>query len=270
MSSDRLGSYAEVTYPSNRRLTVDVGRLARERHRVHALLEVDVSEARARGRALRRTGQAWSFTAWVVQTIAASVAAHPQVAAFHLPARNRVLVFEDVAVTLVIERSVEGVRVPLPVVLRRADTKTVAELAVEIEAAKTQAIDDEGDLVLGARRDARALRVFLRLPGWLRARAMRWWFLGAPKRAKAAMGTVMITTTGMAGRVRGWIVPTTIHPLCIALGSLSEEPAVHEGAVVPRLILRVTVVLDHDVVDGVPAARFVADAVRRLEAAQGV
>ena len=270
MSSDRLGSYAEVTYPSNRRLTVDVGRLARERHRVHALLEVDVSEARARGRALRRTGQAWSFTAWVVQTIAASVAAHPQVAAFHLPARNRVLVFEDVAVTLVIERSVEGVRVPLPVVLRRADTKTVAELAVEIEAAKTQAIDDEGDLVLGGRADPRALRAYLRLPGWLRATAMRWWFLGAPKRAKAAMGTVMITTTGMAGRVRGWIVPTTIHPLCIALGSLSEEPAVHEGAVVPRLILRVTVVLDHDVVDGVPAARFVADAVRRLEAAQGV
>lgn len=269
LSEPRAGAYREVPYPSSRRLTVDVGRLARERHRVHALLEVDVTDARARARALRRDGHGWSFTAWVVKTIANSVAAHPEVAAYHRPARNRVVVFDDVDVALVVERTVEGTRVPLPVVLRRCDTKGVAEIAAEIEAARAAAVHDEGDLVLGERRDARALRAFLRLPGWLRAAAMRWWFLAAPLRAKAAMGTVMVTTTGMAGRVRGWIVPTTMHPLCIALGSLSEEPAVVHGAVVPRAILRVTVVIDHDVIDGVPAARFVADAVRRLETASG-
>jgi len=44
-----------------------------------------------------------------------------------------------------------------------------------------------------------------------------------------------------------------------------EQPAVHGGVITPRTILHVTVLIDHDVVDGTPTARFVADAVRRLE-----
>lgn len=263
------GGYGEAPYPSSRRLTIDVGRLARERHRVHALLDVDVTDARARVRARRRDDRRWSFTAWVVKTIADSVAAHPEVAAFHRPARARVAVFDEVDVALVVERAVRGVHVPLPLVVRRADLRSVADIGGDIAAAKAQAVHDEGDLVLGSRGDPRSLRLFLRLPGWLRLALMRWWLLGAPRRAKAAMGNVMVTTTGMVGRVRGWIVPTTVHPLCLALGSLTDEPAVHEGVVAVRSMLRITVVLDHDVVDGVPAGRFVADLVRRMEAAEG-
>ena len=259
----------ELPYPASRRLTFDVGRIGRGKHRVFALLEVDVTDARARIRARRRGGERASFTAWLIKAIADAVAAHPQVAGVLRPARDRVVVFADVDVALVIEREVDGGRVPLPLVIRAADTKTVAEIAAEIEAAKAQRIADEGDLVLGKRRDPRALRWFLRLPQWVRVPFMRAWMLGSPRRAKAAMGTVMVTTVGMVGRARGWIVPTSVHPLCVALGSLGETPAVHGGEVVPRTILHVTVLLDHDVVDGVPAARFVADAVRRLEGAVG-
>jgi pyruvate/2-oxoglutarate dehydrogenase complex dihydrolipoamide acyltransferase (E2) component len=60
-----------------------------------------------------------------------------------------------------------------------------------------------------------------------------------------------------------------VHPVCVALGSLGEKPALHDGQIVARTILNVTVLIDHDVVDGVPAARFVADAVRRWESAAG-
>ena len=69
--------------------------------------------------------------------------------------------------------------------------------------------------------------------------------------------------------MRGWIVPSSVHPLCVALGSLADEPVVHDGEVVPRTVLRLTVLIDHDVVDGMPAARFVTDLVRRLEGAVG-
>ena len=259
----------EVPYPPSRRFTADVGRIGRAQHRVHALLEVDVTEARARIRARRRAGDGGSFAAWVVKSVADAVAAHPEVAAFHRPARNRVVVFTDVDVAMVVEREVAGGRVPLPLVVRGAESKSVAAIADEIEAARSQAIVDEGDLVLGPRRDARALRWYLRLPQWLRIPLMRVLVLGSPRRAKAAMGTVMVTTVGMAGRARGWIVPSSVHPVCVALGSLGEKPVVRDGAVVPRTILHVTVLIDHDVVDGMPAARFVADAVRRLEGAVG-
>jgi hypothetical protein len=260
----------DLPYPSSRRLTFDVGRLGRQRHRVHALVEVDVTDARARIKARRRAGLPGSFTAWAIKTIADAVAAHPEVAGFNRPGRNRVVVFREVDLALVVERSVAGGRVPLPLVIRRADAKTALEIGAEIEAAQTQAVADEGDLVLGRRRDPLPMRVFLRLPQVWRLALMHVGMLGSPRRAKAAMGTVMVTTVGMAGRARGWIVPTSVHPLCIALGSVGEKPAVHGGAVVPRTILHVTVLIDHDVVDGIPAARFVADAVRRMEAAAGL
>lgn len=260
-----------------------MGRIGRTVHRVHALLEVDVTEARSRIRERRRAGEGGSFAAWVVKSIADAVAAHPEVAAFHRPARSRVVVFDDVDVALVVEREVAGGRVPLPLVVRGAEAKSVATIAAEIEAARTQALVDEGDLVLGRQRDPRgprpdppgsrpdprALRWYLRLPQWLRVPLMRAVLVGSPRRAKAAMGNVMVTTVGMAGRARGWIVPSSVHPVCVALGSLGEKPAVRDGVVVPRTILHVTVLIDHDVVDGMPAARFVADAVRRLEGAVG-
>jgi len=147
--------------------------------------------------------------------------------------------------------------------------QSVPTIAAEIEAARFQAIADEGDLVLGLRRDPRSLRWYLRLPQWLRVPLMRTLVLGSPRRSNAAMGNVMVTTVGMTGRARGWMVPSSVHPLCVALGSLGEKPAVVGGAVVPRTILHVTVLIDRDVVDGMPAARFVADAVRRLEGAVG-
>lgn len=259
----------EVRYPPSRRLTFDVGRIGRSKHRVHALLEVDVTDARERVRARRRAGEGWSFAAWAIKSIADAVAAHPEVAGFHRPARNSVTVFSDVDVAVVVEREVPGGHVPLPLVVRGTASKAVPAIAAEIDAAKVQAVADEGDLVLGRRRDPRALRWYLRFPQWLRIPLMRAVMLGSPRRSKAAMGNVMVTTVGMAGRARGWIVPSSVHPLCVALGSLGERPAVHEGEVAIRTIMHVTVLIDHDVVDGMPAARFVADAVRRLEGAAG-
>jgi len=41
--------------------------------------------------------------------------------------------------------------------------------------------------------DPRELRWFLRLPQWARVPGMRAWMMGSPHRAKAAMGTVMVT-----------------------------------------------------------------------------
>ena len=40
-------------------------------------------------------------------------------------------------------------RVPLPYVIRKADQKTLDQIHDEIETAKSQAIEDEGDYVLG-------------------------------------------------------------------------------------------------------------------------
>jgi pyruvate/2-oxoglutarate dehydrogenase complex dihydrolipoamide acyltransferase (E2) component len=114
------------------------------------------------------------------------------------------------------------------------------------------------------------MRLFLKLPQWLRLILMRILVLNNPQRVKGMMGTVMITTAGMVGHARGWIIPFSMHPLCLALGSLNEQPAVYRGEIQKREILHLTVLIDHDVTDGVPAARFVDDLVKKLQSGNGL
>jgi pyruvate/2-oxoglutarate dehydrogenase complex dihydrolipoamide acyltransferase (E2) component len=84
------------------------------------------------------------------------------------------------------------------------------------------------------------------------------------------MGTVMITSVGSVARVPGWILPRSIHNLSLALGSVVKKPWVVGQGIAAQDILHLTVLFDHDVIDGAPAARFVADLVRRMEAGAGL
>jgi pyruvate/2-oxoglutarate dehydrogenase complex dihydrolipoamide acyltransferase (E2) component len=262
--------FYEIPYPSSRQLTFDVGRVGLAKHHVRALLEVDVTEARKFIKQSRHTGTKISFTPWLIKTIADCVALHPPIAGVNDAKRSRVLVFEDVDISMLVEKDVNGGRVPLPYVIRKADKKTLCEIQKEIESAKSQAVKDEGDYVLGEEQSTLGMRLFVRLPQWLRLVLMRLLVLNHPRRVKAMMGTVMVTTAGMVGHTRGWIMPFGMHPLCLAFGSLNEQAAVYKGEIQKREILHLTVLIDHDVIDGVPAARFVDDLVKKLQAGIGL
>jgi pyruvate/2-oxoglutarate dehydrogenase complex dihydrolipoamide acyltransferase (E2) component len=56
---------------------------------------------------------------------------------------------------------------------------------------------------------------------------------------------------------RGWavgIVP--LHTLCLTVAGITRKPGVVDGRIEPREYLALTASVDHDVVDGAPAARF--------------
>jgi pyruvate/2-oxoglutarate dehydrogenase complex dihydrolipoamide acyltransferase (E2) component len=260
----------EIPYPSSRQLTFDVGRIGLGKHHVRALLEVDVTEPRRIIKQSRHTGNKISFTAWLIKVIADCVALHPPIAGVNDAKRNKVLVFQAVDVSIVVEKTVNGTRVPLPYVIRKADKKTLCQIHDEIESAKSQPVEGEGNYVLGEEQSTLGMKLFVRLPQWLRLILMRLLVLNHPQRVKDMMGTVMITTAGMIGHTRGWIMPFGMHPLCLAYGSLNEQPAVYRGEIQKREILHLTVLIDHDVIDGVPAARFVDDLVKKLQAGFGL
>jgi pyruvate/2-oxoglutarate dehydrogenase complex dihydrolipoamide acyltransferase (E2) component len=260
----------EIRYPSSRRFTFDVGRIGRGKHHVKALLEVDVTDARRKIKQNRQAGMQASFTATLVKVVADCVALHPQVNGINRPRRNKVVVFGEVDISIVIEKKVDGVRVPLPYVIRQAEQKTIVQIYSEIELAKSQIIENEGDYVLGERRNSSGVKLFASLPQWLRLGLMRIFVFKKPKRLKDMMGTVMITTTGMIGHTRGWIIPFSMHPLCLAFGSLNEKPLAYRGEVKIRETLHLTVLVDHDVIDGIPAARFVDDLVWKMELGDGL
>lgn len=261
--------FLTIEYPSSRQLTFDVGKIARGKHFVTALLEVDVTDAWTAVRQSRRAGRPVSFTAWLIKVIADCVALHPQAAGINCPRRNRVIIFDDADISIVVEKEVNGVPVPLPYTIRCAGSKTLEQIHTEIETAKAQPVSDESGYVLGRNSRALWMKIYTSLPQWLRLILFRALILNDPRRVKKAMGTVMVTTTGMVGHTHGWIIPTSMHSLCLALGSLNEQPVVHKGEIEKRMVLHLTVLVDHDVIDGMPAARFVDDLVVRMESGFG-
>lgn len=109
------------TFPLSRISTFDVGVISRKKHHITGLLEVDVTDARARLRSIRRAGSPVSFTAWFVKTVALSIQDMPQVHGV-LRGQRRRTIFQDVDISLVVEREVNGTPVPLPVVVRNCNT----------------------------------------------------------------------------------------------------------------------------------------------------
>ncbi len=259
----------EIKYPPVRQFTADTGKIGREKHFIRTLLEVDITGALQKIKTLRTPGKKVSFLAWFIKVLADTVAQHPPINGI-MKGRNSVMVFKSVNVSTVVEKVVEGVRVPLPLVLRDVNGKTHFQINEEIQSAVDQAVVTEGNLVLGKGQNKLLLKLGVAFPQWLRLLIMRAFILGNPRRMHEMMGTVMVTSLGTVGGICGWIIPTSMHPLNIGIGSLNKRSSIVEGLIVKRDILHLTIAVDHDVVDGMPALKFVEDLVARLEKGFGL
>ena len=80
----------------------------------------------------------------------------------------------------------------------------------------------------------------------------------------------MVTAVGMFGRGGGWAVTMPNFTLTIAVGGISRKPGVWKDEISIREFLDLTVSIDHDVVDGAPATRFVQSFRESLEGAHGL
>ena len=262
--------FDRITYPASRIGTADVGVYGRNKHYMFALLELDVTEARRRLRQGRQKGSAVSFTAWMIKSIADCVASNRHVHALR-GGRRDLVAFHDVDVALPIERTIDGSKVPLPLVLRNANRRSAAELHAEIQAATEVPIQDQTGYILGEHRFNRAaLRVYYAAPRFIRLTIWRFIF-GNPFRARRNAGTVIVTTVNAGDGVAGWILPTrTIHNLSFALGAVTKKPWVVRGRLEVRDILHLTVTFDHDIIDGVPARRFLQTVTQAVQSARGL
>jgi hypothetical protein len=261
--------YDSVTYPRSRLSTIDLGRLAARTHIMYSLLEIDVTDARQSLRRHRREGRDVSFSAWMIKSIGDCVAENLAAHALQSGAR-RLILFHDVDIAFVVERLVDGVGVPLPLLITSTNTKSAVAIQAEIRAATERRIGSERDYILSDHRfSTLALRLYYALPSILRVFALRR-IVGNPFRMKRHAGTVMVTTVNAVGTSPAWILPTrSMHNLSFALGSVTSKPWVVDGTVKVREVLNLTVAFNHDAIDGVPAKRFIQELVKRLESGGG-
>ncbi len=262
----KIGPYHVIDLPPARRETPNLLNVYWWKHSIYGLLEVDVTVARQFIEAHKaRMGESLSFTGYLAYCLARAVDEDKSVQAY-LKGRKQLVVFDDVDVGLPVERQIDGKRVPIGHVIRRANHKTFLEIHQEIRLVQTGPVPPNKGM-------ASWVRIGLLLP-WpfsqlftalLRAAIRR-----DPTITVAQAGTVGVTAVGMFGHNSGWGLTPPMHSLFLIVGGIAQKPAVVEGRIEPREILSLTVGFDHDVVDGAPAARFVQRLVELIESGYGL
>ena len=239
--------YQVVQYPRYQRFAAAAYQTVRHKQMIHGLIEVDVTRARTVLREHKaRTGEALSFTAFLAACLAKAVDEHKAVQAFRKGGRQLIL-FDDVDISTRMEHEVAGAKYVIPYTIRAANRKSVREMHNEIRAA--QAADVR-----------HALTRFLLLPAAL-FRPFAWAAVAIgrmrPRLWKTLMGTVGLTSVGMFGTGAGWGIPASSPTaLLLTVGGIGEKQAMVDGRSAVREYLSLTISVDHDLVDGAPAARF--------------
>ena len=119
------------------------------------------------------------------------------------------------------------------------------------------------------KRSTLAERLYFLMPGFLRRSVWRY-MLSNPQIAFGKMGNVSVTSVGMIGRANGWFIPISVHPVCFGIGKTTKKPVVVDDRIEIREILNLTVLLDHDVVDGALMARFFSALTTNIEKGKGL
>jgi len=254
-------SYSFKTFPKTRIATFDTFTMGLLKHHVSALLEFDVTENRKRLHDLRRKGINISFNAWLIKVISNVLDMHPEASAY-LYNKKKLILFDDINISIMVEKKIDNNRVPIAMVIEKTNEKSAQEITAEIENARSKNLSDN-DFVINS-KPTFFERLYFHLPGFIRRTIWRI-MLRNPRIAYNRMGNAIITSVGMMGRINGWFIHKSIHPISFGVGSIIKKPVVIENEIKIREILHMTVLADHDIIDGAPMVRFLNDLTKQIE-----
>ncbi len=254
-------AYFYSRIPRSRIATFDTFSIGLQKHHVSALLEFDVTESRKKLQELRRNGINISFNAWIIKVISGVLQKHPEAAAF-IYNKKKLIIFHDINISIIVEKRIDGTRVPIPVVIEKTNNKSASDITNEIENAKNQDLS-ANDIVIN-KRPGFYERLYYHLPGFIRRSVWRM-ILRYPKSAYPKMGNAVITSIGMMGKINGWFIHKSVHPISFGIGSILKKAVVVDNDIRIREILNMTILVDHDVIDGAPMVRFLNDLTKFIE-----
>jgi pyruvate/2-oxoglutarate dehydrogenase complex dihydrolipoamide acyltransferase (E2) component len=259
-SMDDSTSHQIKPFPRARRLVTDVGHVVKDRPVIRGLLEIDVTDVRERIRNHEaRTGEKLSFTAYLVCCAGKAIDAHKGAHACR-DWLGRLVIFDDVDISTMIEIEKDGHRFPVGHIVRGANRKSMREIHDEIREVQNRPTSE---------KNVRRLMAISRVPSVLR-RLMLKLVDRSPSWTKKLKGTAVLTSIGMFGTGAGWGLALPTHSLGITVGGIATKPGFVDGEVEPREILHVTLDFDHDIVDGAPAARFAQTFAEMVASANGL
>ncbi len=243
-------------FPGNRRLVTAALRAGRHKTPMYGFFDVDVTLAK---RLLAATDPPSSMTAFIAASAGRVAAAHPEVHAYR-DWRGRLVTHQFADVAAMVEIPAAQGPVAPPHTLHDADIRTVPDLSGELRRVKAAPLASPS-----GRWAQRYAPSATRIPGVIRG---VYAVMARSIRSRQQIGTVAVTSIGMfAGGAGYGLTPLTLMSLELIIGGISQQPRVVYGQVEVRDILNLTLAIDHDVIDGAPAARFGAELREVLETA---
>jgi len=243
-------------FPSSRRLVTAAMRAGRRMAPMYGLVDVDVTEA---NRILACHDPPWSLTAFVVASVARAAAAHPDVHAYR-NWRGQLVTHRHVDVATMVEITTPQGLFGLPHVLRDADVRDVPDLAAELHRVKREPSASRSGRLL-----EQAAPIATRIPGAVPA---IYAVMARSVAVRQRVGTVAVTAVGMFAGGGGFgLTAPAMMSLEVVVGGMTQRPRAVGGQVAVRDVLDLTVVIDHNVVDGAPASRFGAELRELIESA---
>ena len=229
----------------NRLAVIASASVTKEKNVIHGITEVDITEPRRLMKEyFEKTGEKLSLTAYIVTCLAQLIKDHPLLNSF-IKGR-RLIVLDDVTISVMIEREIIGEKVPEPIGIKQAQSKTFLQIQNEIREAKKQHSDK-----LGSLSDLTWIRL---IPNFLFKTFIR--FADKNIRMAKQYGKIAVTSIGMFSKEAVWFIPHGSATVLITIGSISQKVIEIEGQFVSREHLCLTASFDHNIVDGAPASRF--------------
>lgn len=265
--NNQIRPYQVIDLPPARRLMINMLALSEPKQSMYGLLEVDVTVPRQFiGEHKARTGETLSFTGFLALCLARAVNENIEVQAL-LKGRKQLVLFEDVGVGVMIEHQAGEKKALMGHVIQSANHKTYLEINQEIRSVQTKPVPPNRGLPSWFRT---AMQLPWPLNRWFNA-LIRMVNYYDPTILASMGGTVGITSVGMFGEGHsGWGIFPVTQGLGLVVGSIAWKPAVVEGRIEPREILNLTVMFDHEIIDGAPAARFTHRLIELIESGSGL
>jgi hypothetical protein len=127
-------------------------------------------------------------------------------------------------------------------------------------------VEDVAKIDVGGAKASQLLPAWLFRPYFALVTRIGKWF---PREWKKRWGTVTLSAVGMEGKGAGWGIPPSSPSVCwITVGGIGQKREDVGGEI--RDYLSLTVSVDHNMVDGAPAARFTERFKELIESGYGL
>jgi pyruvate/2-oxoglutarate dehydrogenase complex dihydrolipoamide acyltransferase (E2) component len=242
---DSNHGFKSIPMTFNRRAVIASATVTKEKNAIHCITEIDISIPRVLMKEhYLRTGEKLSFTAYLVTCLARVIKDHPLLNSFHKGRRQ--IILDDVTVNVLIEREINGEKVPEPLGIARAQLKSYKQIHTEIREAQKKTGTQLGSLS--------GLTWVRFIPGFL----LRAFIRIADRNISMSKkyGKVCVTAVGMFNKDSVWFIPHGTSTVLITVGGISEKIIQTAEGIMAKEHICITVSFDHNIVDGAPAARF--------------